>query len=278
MTFRTGVCGVDGALSIDPPSAQSIVPRIEDGPNGESLDDGVKIFCQCSHDMSEIVIFPMSPSQRHGIEDLRMVRFTEESGEVIYFGTYTAFGGQSTRQELLRTEDFCSFELKPLGGSGTSSKGMALFPRRVEGRYAMLGRQDNENLWFLTSDDIYEWDGGHRCIEPRWPWEFVQIGNCGSPVELDEGWLVVTHGVGSVRNYSIGACLLDKRDPSKLLARTTRPLLRSDEEEREGYVPNVAYSCGAMLHGRMLLLPYAVADSFTTFARIALDDLLQAME
>lgn len=278
VTFRTGVCGPDGALAIDPPSAQAIVPRIENGPNGASSDDGVRIVCDGSHDLSEVVIFPMTPSQRNGIEDVRLVRFADDDGSVTYFGTYTAYSGQAVRQELLRTTDFHTFELKALHGDATSSKGMALFPRRIDGRYAMLGRQDNENLWFLTSDDLYNWDGGSKTMSPRWPWEFVQIGNGGSPIEIDEGWLVITHGVGAVRNYGIGVCLLDRHDPSKLLARMTRPLLRSDAEEREGYVPNVMYSCGAMVHGRMLVLPYAVADSFTTFATVPLDELLAAME
>jgi predicted GH43/DUF377 family glycosyl hydrolase len=142
----------------------------------------------------------------------------------------------------------------------------------------MLGRQDHENIWLLTSDDLYAWEGGTRTIVPRWPWEFIQLGNCGSPIEIDEGWLVLTHGVGAVRNYCIGACLLDKEDPTKLLGRMTDPLLRCRAEERDGYVPNVLYSCGALLHGRTLLLPYAVADSFTTFATVTIDDLLAAME
>lgn len=178
----------------------------------------------------------------------------------------------------MSTPDFRTFELRPLRGDATGSKGMALFPRRIAGHFAMLGREDNENIWFLTSADIHDWSGGAKAIEPRWPWEFVQIGNCGSPIEIDEGWLVVTHGVGAVRNYCIGACLLDRDDPSKLLARTKLPLLRSDMDEREGYVPNVAYSCGAMVHNPVLVLPYAIADSFTTFATIPLERLLAAMD
>lgn len=275
-TFRTGLCGPVGTLAIDPPSQRASVPRIEFLDEADK-DAGVRIVCDESHDLSECVIFPTTPSQRNGIEDVRLVRFADDDGRVAYYGTYTAFGGGAIRQEMLRTDDFRRFELKPLRGDAADSKGMALFPRRIDGRYAMLGRQDNESLRFLTSDDLYEWNGGVRTVAPRWPWEFVQIGNCGSPIEIDEGWLVITHGVGAVRNYGIGACLLDRRDPSKLLARMTQPLLRSDAEERAGYVPNVAYSCGAMVHGRMLVLPYAVADSFTTFAVVPLDDLLAAM-
>jgi predicted GH43/DUF377 family glycosyl hydrolase len=142
----------------------------------------------------------------------------------------------------------------------------------------MLGRRDHENIWLLTSDDLYTWNGGTKAVAPLWPWEFIQIGNCGSPIELDEGWLVMTHGVGPIRNYCIGACLLDKDDPSKVIARMTYPLLRTSIEERDGYVPNVIYSCGALLHGRQLLLPYAVADSFTTFATMRVDCLLANME
>ena len=156
---------------------------------------------------------------------------------------------------------------------------MALFPRRIDGRYAMLGRQDHENIWLLTSIDPYDWQNGSKIVvEPRWPWEFVQIGNGGSPIEIDEGWLVITHGVGAVRNYCLGVCLLDRDDPSKMLARMTRPLIQPSAEQRYGYVPNVAYTCGAMVHDRTLVLPYAVADSFTTFATVPIDQLLAAME
>ena len=224
------------------------------------------------------MIFPITPSQRHGIEDVRLVRFVDDDGNITYFGTYTAFSGQTIRRELLRTTDFATFELSARRGAATANKGMALFPRLIGGRYAMLGRQDHENIWIMMSNDLYDWDRGTKAVSPRWPWEFVQLGNGGSPIEIDEGWLVITHGVGAVRNYCIGACLLDRDDPSKLLARTTQPLLRPSPEERYGYVPNVAYSCGAMVHDRLLVLPYAVADSFTTFATVPIDRLLAAME
>lgn len=277
VTFRTGVCGPGGNVSIDPPSPRPIALQTE-GITNQASEQGVRIFCDGSHDLSEVVIFPTTPSQQHGIEDLRLVRFVEEDGTATYYGTYTAFSGQAIRQELLQTPQFRTFDLLPLRGDATDSKGMALFPRRVDGKFAMIGRQDNENIWLLTSNDVYDWNGGVKIVSPRWPWEFVQMGNCGSPIEIDEGWLLITHGVGTVRNYSIGACLLDRKDPSKLLARVTQPLLRPDTSEREGYVPNVMYSCGAMVHGRTLVLPYAVADSFTTFATMPLDQLLAAME
>ena len=278
VTFRTGVGGANGAIIIDPPSHRAISPRIEYIPGGYPDDPGIRLLYEDSHELSEIVIFPVTPSQRHGIEDVRLVRFTDDDDNVTYFGTYTAFSGQSIRQELLRTTDFKTFELTALRGAATANKGMALFPRRVGGRYHMLGRQDHENIWLLTSDDLYDWQGGTRIIAPRWPWEFVQIGNGGSPIEIDEGWLVLTHGVGAVRNYCIGACLLDRNDPSKLLARTRHPLIRPTPEERYGYVPNIAYTCGAIVHDRTLILPFAVADSVTTFATVPLDQLLAGME
>ncbi|MCW3837310.1 glycoside hydrolase family 130 protein [Sphingomonas canadensis] len=276
IAFRTGTCGPGGAPIVDPPVARSIVPRVE-FLDGQSPDAGVRILCDGTHPLSECVIVPSTPSQRHGIEDLRLVRFVDDDGSSTYLGTYTAYSGQAIRQEVLRTVDFRDFELRPLTGSAASGKGMALFPRRVGGRYAMLSRHDHENLWFLTSDSLHQWSGGVRAVAPRWPWEFVQVGNCGSPIEIEEGWLVVTHGVGVMRNYGIGACLLDRDDPSKLLARMSRPLVRADGGEREGYVPNVTYSCGAMVHGRVLVLPYAIADSFTTFATVPLDALLAEM-
>lgn len=277
ITFRTGLCSSNGSVIVDPAGFQAVAPRIESIPGGIPDDPGVRLICENVPDLSEVVIFPITFRQRHGIEDLRLVRFTDDDGNVTFFGTYTAFSGEAIRQELLRTTDFVTFELNALRGDATVNKGMALFPRRIDGRYAMLGRQDHENIWFLTSDDLYTWDGGAKAVSPRWPWEFVQMGNGGSPIEIDEGWLVITHGVGAVRSYCIGVCLLDRDDPTKLLARTTVPLVRPSAEERYGYVPNVAYTCGAMLHGRTLILPYALADNFTTFATVSVDQLLATM-
>jgi predicted GH43/DUF377 family glycosyl hydrolase len=154
---------------------------------------------------------------------------------------------------------------------------MALFPRKIGGRYMMLGRQDNENIWILSSDEFDAWSGGQQILSPKWPWEFIQIGNCGSPIEIDEGWLVLTHGVGATRNYCIGACLLDKADPTRLRGRMTRPLLVPDDSYRGGYVPNVVYSCGSLVRGRTLLLPYGVADTFAAFATVNLDELIKVM-
>ncbi len=277
VTFRTGVWS-PGALTIEPASAQAISPRIKYIPGGAPDDPGVRLICEEARDLSEIVIFPVTPLQRHGIEDLRLTRFVDDDGDATYLGTYTAFSGAGIRQEILRTTDFVTIDLTALRGPGTDNKGMALFPRKIGGRYAMLGRQDHENMWLQRSDDLYAWDAGVKIVKPRFPWEFVQIGNCGSPIEIDEGWLVITHGVGGVRNYCLGACLLGKDDPSKLLARMAEPLIRPDPRDHDGYVPNVLYSCGAMVHQRTLLLPYAIADSFTTFASVSIDALLATME
>ncbi|MDE0877064.1 MAG: glycoside hydrolase family 130 protein [Sphingomonas bacterium] len=275
VTFRTGRWTPGGTLVIDDPGSVSVPPIID---RADTNDASVRLHCGGSRTVSETVLFPVLPSQRQGIEDLRLVRFDEGDGVFAYHGTYTAFSGAEARSELLTTSDFRTFEMRALTGDATGGKGMALFPRRVDGRFAMLGRHDNKNIWLLTSDDILAWSGGSKLIEPRYPWEFVQMGNCGSPIELDEGWLVLTHGVGTVRNYCIGACLLDKDDPSKLLARTPRPVLAPSVKQRDGYVPNVVYSCGALAVGRDLMLPYAVADSFTAFASASIDDLLAAME
>jgi predicted GH43/DUF377 family glycosyl hydrolase len=230
---------------------------------------------RAEQDLSERVIFPVTPSQSNGIEDARFVRFAGPSKT--YYATYTAYSGKAIRSELLETRDFLSFRMRPLTGAASCNKGMALFPRQLNGRYAMIGRQDNENLYLLQSEDLHTWEGGQAILKPEFPWEFVQIGNCGSPIELDEGWLLLTHGVGPLRRYSIGAVLLDKADPSKVLARSREPLVRPEPSEREGYVPNVVYTCGAMRHGDLLILPYAVSDTFSNFATIRVPELMNIL-
>ena len=275
VTFRTGTWTPGGDLVIDEPSPVSMAPIIR---KNESDDDTtVHVDFDSCKSISEMVLFPMLPSQRQGIEDLRLVRFEEEDGSFAYHGTYTAFSGAVARSELLTGTRFGSFDMRALTGSASGGKGMALFPRKVGGKYAMLGRQDNENIWLHLSDDVLHWEGGTRIIRPHYPWEFIQMGNCGSPIEIDEGWLVLTHGVGSVRNYCIGASLLDKDDPTRLIKRMQLPLVHPSPKERDGYVPNVVYSRGGLVRDRMLLLPYGVADSFTTFATVKVDDMLAAM-
>jgi predicted GH43/DUF377 family glycosyl hydrolase len=276
LTFRSGSIAADGSVTVDPTARLASVPRIGKRPSDADGDEVELIFEPDSH-ISERVIFPVTPSQSNGIEDARFVEF-HDGGRRIFRATYTAYSGKAIRSELIETTDFVSFRMSPLRGAAAGNKGMALFPQRIDGRYAMIGRQDNENLYLIYSDDLYAWGEGQAILQPRFPWEFVQIGNCGSPVELDEGWLLLTHGVGPVRKYSIGAALLDKKDPSKVLARSREPLVRPDPSEREGYVPNVVYTCGAMRHNDLIILPYAVSDTFSNFATIEIDALMQAME
>jgi predicted GH43/DUF377 family glycosyl hydrolase len=228
--------------------------------------------------MSERVIFPRSPSQSNGIEDARFVRFRQDDGKETYFATYTAYDGRTTSPQLLETADFLDFRFRTLAGAAVRNKGMALFPRKIGGRFAMLSRQDNENIFLMFSDDLHFWRTATIILKPTFAWEFVQLGNCGSPIETERGWLVLSHGVGAMRKYSIGAFLLDRDDPAKVLGRLREPLLTPAEDEREGYVPNVVYSCGALLHGRLLIIPYAVSDYATRFATIPVDEVLAAME
>lgn len=275
LTFRSGTISADGAVAIDPTARLASVPKIRARCGGRYGEE-VHVVFQPDEELSERVIFPVTDSQINGIEDARFVEFND-NGERTFYATYTAYSGRAIRSELIETKDFLSFKLTPLGGTASRNKGMALFPRKIDGRFAMIARQDNENLYLIYSDDLYTWDGGKSFLQPEHPWEFVQIGNCGSPIELDEGWLVLTHGVGPVRKYSIGAVLLDKDDPSKVLARSREPLLRPEPGEREGYVPNVVYTCGAMRHRDHIILPYAVSDTYSNFATMKISDLKQAI-
>jgi len=206
-----------------------------------------------------------------------MVGFDDGDGGRVCLGTLTGVGSESVRQELLRTSDFRTFDLTPIAGPYASIKGMVPFPRRIAGRYAMLGRVDHDGLWLLSSSDLYCWENGVRIVLPSEPWEVIQIGNCGAPIELPEGWLVLTHGVGPLRSYAIGACLLDRNDPTRLIARLTRPLISPDARHWAGYVPNTVYSCGGLVHVGALYLPFGIADSFTGVARVDVAELLQAM-
>jgi predicted GH43/DUF377 family glycosyl hydrolase len=277
LTFRAGSITADGGITVDPAIRLAGVPRVV---GRSAVPDGevVELNFSGEQDISERLIFPVTASQSNGIEDARFVRFEEEGGRKTFYATYTAYSGSAIRSELLQTDDFLTFRMSPLYGSAARNKGMALFPRKIDGCYAMIGRQDNENLYLILSDDLNVWEGGVPMMRPRFPWEFVQIGNCGSPIELDEGWLLFTHGVGPVRRYSIGAALLDKKDPAKILARSREPIVRPEPSEREGYVPNVVYTCGAMRHGDHIILPYALSDTASNFATMRIDALLRSME
>ena len=226
---------------------------------------------------AEIVIFPFSDIERHGIEDLRMVRFTEVDGSTVDYGTFTAFDGERVFPQLMEFRRENRIEISLITGKCAKNKGMALFPRRIRGNYAMISRIDNENLYFMESDDILVWEEARVIEEPRFLWQVLQIGNCGSPIEIEAGWLLLTHGVGPMRRYCIGAMLLDRDDPCRVIAQMREPLIMPSDEERTGYVPNVVYSCGALLHNRMLIIPYSLSDLSTSIARIDLDDLLRSL-
>ena len=224
--------------------------------------------------LSERVLFPFSPSEQNGMEDARFVYFKDDEGNKKYYATYTAYDGKVILPQLIETEDFLHFKMITLNGPAAVNKGMALFPRKINGRYAMISRNDNERLFLMYSDNIHFWREAVPIMEPLSPWEFVQIGNCGSPIETERGWLLLTHGVGPMRQYSIGAALLDRNDPSRVLGRLSEPLIHWEDKSRCGYVPNVVYSCGAMVHGDTLIIPYALSDQQTTIALVSLREIL----
>ena len=229
--------------------------------------------------LSNTVIFPVTDQQKNGLEDLRLVRFDHGGKDYEWIGTYTAYSGHSIRSELLRTRDFTQFKLEPIHGRAGRNKGMALFPEKIDGQYAMVGRQDGKNLYLVRSDTLETWDSdGIKLMGPKYPWEFIQIGNCGSPIRTDAGWLLFTHGVGAMRKYALGCALLDLHDPSKVLARTREPLLTAEDADRSGYVPNVIYTCGALKVGDALLIPYGISDSAVGFASTSVKDLLAMMD
>jgi predicted GH43/DUF377 family glycosyl hydrolase len=227
--------------------------------------------------ISERIIFPVSPNESNGIEDARFVRFIDDDGVVSYFATYTAYNGRTILPQFIETKDFLHFRMITLNGSGVVNKGMALFPRRINGQYVMLSRQDDENISIMFSDSPYQWADPQVILRPAQPWETVKLGNCGSPIETEAGWLVITHGVGPMRKYCISAALLDLHDPTIVIGRLAEPLLSPEGNEREGYVPNVVYSCGSLLHNGRLILPYAISDRASAIASMELSDLLEAL-
>jgi predicted GH43/DUF377 family glycosyl hydrolase len=231
-----------------------------------------------AQDTSEKTIFPFSPSHSNGIEDARFVRFEDDGGTHCYYGTYTAFDGAIILPQLIETKDFISFKFITLNGPAVKNKGMALFPRKIDDHYVMLSRQDNENLFIMYSDNIHFWYEHQMIMKPMFPWEFVQLGNCGSPIETDEGWLVLSHGVGPMRKYCIGAFLLEKENPANVIGKLRKPLIEPDENERKGYVPNVVYTCGALRYKHKLIIPYAMSDYATSFAVADIGEIIKAME
>jgi predicted GH43/DUF377 family glycosyl hydrolase len=228
--------------------------------------------------ISERVIFPISDAEKNGIEDARFVKFTEEDGEVTYYATYTAYDGMSILPKLLTTKNFYHFKGLPIHGELAQNKGMALFPKKIKGKYAMLCRIDGVNNYIAYSDNINIWREASLIQKPKFPWDLVQVGNCGSPIETEEGWLVITHGVGPMREYVLGASLYELDNPEKEIGRLKTPLLSPNAEEREGYVPNVVYSCGSIIHNGNLIIPYGMSDYSSTYASINLNELLNELK
>ena len=277
VAFREGIINDQNQLRLAPEPPFATATDVH-GWGDEDMPSGpITVHRHRDSTLSGTVIFPITQAQSKGLEDMRIVQFTHDDGAVEWIGTYTAYDGSGIQSELMRTRDFRAFDLVPMTGAAARNKGMALFPRKVAGQYMMIGRQDGENLFLLKSDSLTHWDEGEKILTPVYPWELVQIGNCGPPIETEEGWLLLTHGVGAMRKYSIGAALLDKNDPSKVLGRTKQPILAAKDQDREGYVPNVVYSCGAIRHGDSLFLPYGIADSSIGFAFVKISELLTAM-
>ncbi len=275
IAFREGLVSAEGGLQLapEPPFATAA-----DSPELDRLIDGpVTVYRHEDANLSGTVIFPVTPAQSNGLEDLRLTHFIHDDGRQEYIGTYTAYSGKGIRSEMLRTDDFRSIDLIPLTGDAARNKGMALFPQKVGGQYMMLGRQDGQNIFLLKSDDLTHWDGGTLLMEPKYAWEFIQIGNCGAPILIDEGWLVLTHGVGAMRQYALGAVLLDRDDPSKIIGRTRYPILEAKDDDRNGYVPNVVYTCGGMRVCEQLFMPYGISDSSIGFAFLPLKELVAAL-
>lgn len=273
LVFQTGIWHADGTVSLDTRGERAIGPEVRLPKEGE----------RTAHidfpdvPLGERVVYPFLPSQGRGIEDVRFCRFVEEDGAVDYRATFTAFDGSTTRQAALVTRDFRRMVGRRLDGDLAYVKGAAWFPRRIDGRYYMLARLDGESIAVVASHDPDHWTGGTVVVRPRFSWEVVQMGNCGSPIEIEEGWLVLTHGVGEARTYRMGAVLLDRHDPARLLARTPQPILAPDPHISGGYVPNVVYSCGGLVRGRTLLLPYGIADQYSQICTIEVDRLLAMM-
>lgn len=242
------------------------------------MESNRRLIVPRASDLSSLVIFPVSQNESRGIEDLRLVRFHEDDGSIIICGTYSAFNGYTTFPTMLFIRGNGIVQTHTMSGRQVKNKGMALFPRKINGRYVMSGRLDGENLFILESDNPLVWNEGRLSQEPKYWWQFSVIGNCGSPIETEDGWLLLTHGVGPMRQYCIGAMLLDLDDPARVIGQLMEPLLMPTEAERVGYVPNVVYTCGAMVHNESLIIPYAVSDLLTTFARVDLQELLSALK
>ncbi len=287
--FKTGIVDEEGGVRLDESSNYfSILKKVNDhtdqsieyksaGEFDDFADNNYDLISAQNIPLTEKVIFPSAKFEKMGMEDLRLVKFIDGENSC-YYGTYTAYDGKNIRPMLLETNDFNSFRVRSLYGNAVNDKGMALFPEKVNDKFVICSRQGSELLSIMFSDDLYKWESYQLLREPEFEWEFVQIGNCGSPIKTDKGWLLLTHGVGAMRKYVISAILLDLNDPSKIIGRLTKPMITADEEEREGYVPNVVYTCGMLQHGKLLIIPYAISDFATVFASVEIDEILNEMK
>lgn len=272
LVFRSGTIDSNNNIELDHVSHFAEMPQIK-----IFADELYEAKFNPEDEISERTLFPQLPSESNGIEDARFVCFVDEKNVETYYATYCAYDGHNISTQLLQTKDFLNFTIGKMSGAEIQNKGMALFPRKINGKFAMLSRQDNENNFIMFSDDVYKWESKQLLMEPEYPWEFFQIGNCGSPIETEKGWLCFSHGVGVTRKYSVGAFLLDKDDPTKLIGRLSEPLLESNEDERNGYVPNVVYTCGGVINGNDVVFPYAMSDYASSFAVVGLNELLDKM-
>lgn len=280
LVFRSGVIDQAGRVAYDPGELFAELPSVNPDPlltRDTPSPDSYELSFHPESTLAERVIFPVLKEESKGLEDMRFVRFTDDDGHVGYYATYTAYDGHHILSKLLETEDFLTFRMSRLSGSEVAGKGMALFPRKLKGKYVMISRQDGEMLYYMESSDLMRWDAKRLLRAPRDGWELMQIGNCGSPIETERGWILITHGVGPMRKYCIGVDLLDLDDPSRVIARLPHPLIAPDDYEREGYVPNVVYTCGALRHGSMLMVPYGISDVGTRFSMVRLEELLASL-
>ncbi len=263
--FRSIRIDKKGELFVENTTGYAILPQVETSKNETRFHfPGDSLLC-------ERILFPATADECNGMEDARFVKFEDDA----YYATYTAYDGHKISIKLLVTTDFVQFRSRPIQGKVVNNKGMALFPQKIDGKYAMIARMDGENLYYMTSGDIHKWENASLLDRPNEPWAFVQIGNCGSPIKTNKGWLLLTHGVGAMRQYVISACLLDLKKPTKIIGRLTDPLIIPNENEREGYVPNVVYSCGGTIHNRDLIIPYAMSDYRSGFASVSVDELFK---
>jgi len=273
IVFRSGIISADGSINLSPLTPYNVLGEYI--PVGNTGKDYNIVFDQDSL-IEERVIFPGTLIESMGMEDVRLVKFNDEQG-VRFYGTYTAYDGRNIQSRLLETTDFSSFKIRSLSGASAKDKGMGIFPEKINGKFAIISRQGGESISIMFSDDLYRWDHHKLLMEPMYPFELVQMGNCGSPIKTDKGWLLITHGVGPVREYFISAALLDLEDPTRIISRLDRPIITASKREREGYVPNVVYSSGGMISGDKLIIPYAMSDSRYSFAWIETDLLLDEL-